>query len=381
MPITRRTLLTGAAAAAGIVGASGAASLAIPSLASGADAAAGSLTGGATIKKRLTGVDRPTHERWQVGGTDLGIPYLLANNSVGFLCGDTFNTRWDNDPPLPNDWRSPVILRSNSRPGDPDGIVFDSAAGVQGDGRAPEVVTHNGHNGDDGAGTREVTVIPNDAVTLPDGRHVMSYMSIGEWINGNPAVNWRSNYAGLAVSPDGNMFERQPTVWRNEGVGNNGSPFQMVTMQLDGEFVYVYSVMAGRQQGPMMLRRVRHQSILDQGAYESWNGSGWGKEPKPIMEGRFGEPSVRKLSDGAWVMSYLDVASGAIVTRKSDGPDKKWSEPKSQVTQAQQVAIYGGFIHPYSTSKANDLHLLVSRWPRTGDQSHAYDISQWIGSV
>ena len=50
--------------------------------------------------------------RWQVGGTDLGIPYLLENNSVGFLFGDTFNTRWYNDPPLPNDWRSPVMFGS-----------------------------------------------------------------------------------------------------------------------------------------------------------------------------------------------------------------------------------------------------------------------------
>lgn len=57
-------------------------------------------------------------DRWGIGGTDLGIPYLLENGSVGFLFGDTFNTRWWNDPPLPNDWRSPVMPYSSGRESD-----------------------------------------------------------------------------------------------------------------------------------------------------------------------------------------------------------------------------------------------------------------------
>ena len=37
-------------------------------------------------------------------------------------------------PPLPNDWRAPVMLRSNVDPAAE--IVFDSAAKVAGNGRA-----------------------------------------------------------------------------------------------------------------------------------------------------------------------------------------------------------------------------------------------------
>ena len=97
-------------------------------------------------KKRLTGADLDTNSRWQVAGTDLGIPYVLENGSIGYLFGDTFNTPWPEGPPLPNDWRSPVMLRSNVHPGAPGGIVFDSAARVAGNGRAPEIM-HNGHHG------------------------------------------------------------------------------------------------------------------------------------------------------------------------------------------------------------------------------------------
>src|SRR2546426_8654079 len=58
-------------------------------------------------KKRLTGADLDTNRRWHVAGTDLGIPYVLENLSIGYLFGDTFNTPGANTPPLPNDWRAP----------------------------------------------------------------------------------------------------------------------------------------------------------------------------------------------------------------------------------------------------------------------------------
>lgn len=122
-------------------------------------------------KKRLTGADLDTNRRWQIAGTDLGIPYVLENGSIGYLLGDTFNTPWPEGPPLPNDWRSPVMLRSHAHPGAADGVIFDNAAGVLGDGRAPELM-HNGHRGIGIDGLWEVTVIPNDGISFrrPAGR-------------------------------------------------------------------------------------------------------------------------------------------------------------------------------------------------------------------
>src|SRR5688572_21647158 len=94
--------------------------------------------------KRLTGADRDTNFRWQIAGTDLGIPYVLENGSIGYLFGDTFSTPWPESPP-PSNWRSPVMLRSNVHPATLGGVVFDSAARVTGDGLAPELM-HNGHH-------------------------------------------------------------------------------------------------------------------------------------------------------------------------------------------------------------------------------------------
>lgn len=48
----------------------------------------------------------------------------------------------------------------------------------------------------------------------------------------------------------------------------------------------------------------------------------------------------------------------------------------------QEPALYGGFIHPWSSSAANDLHLLVSKWTcNAQNQSTAYHVSQFVGTV
>jgi hypothetical protein len=341
--------------------------------------------GAATWRKRLTGADLDTNHRWRVAGTDLGIPYVLENGSIGYLFGDTFDTPWPEGPPLPNDWRSPVLLRSAVHPGAPGGVVFDSAARVRGDGRAPAIM-HNGYRGVGIDGVWEVTVIPNDGISFPEtGRQLVSYMSIRNWDSAGPlGPHWRTNYAGLAFSDNGNDFVRTPLKWWNDT--GNTDPFQMWTMQRDGDHVYVFSVRAGRQQGPMMLRRVHWERMFDPGAYEGWgwNGRdwGWGRPCTPILTGRFGEPSVRRLADGTWVMSYLNATIGSIVTRTAAGPDRAWSAEKVQVGFWQEPGMYGGFVHPWSTRRPNDLHLLVSKWVRgPDDRSTAYHVSQFSGTA
>ena len=108
--------------------------------------------GAATFKRRLTGADMYPAHNWRVGGTDLGIPYVLENGSIGYLMGDTFAGPW---PESGGDHRSPVMLRSAADPASPDGIIFDSAAKVAGNGRAPELM-YNAHGGWVG-GRRELT--------------------------------------------------------------------------------------------------------------------------------------------------------------------------------------------------------------------------------
>jgi hypothetical protein len=343
----------------------------------------------ANWKKRLTGADLDTNHRWQVAGTDLGIPYILENGSIGYLFGDTFNTPFPEGPPPPpqNDWRAPVMLRSNVHPSAPGGIVFDSAAKVAGDGRAPEILDHNAHDPPPGGSwpNQEVSCIPNDGISFPEtGRQVISFQSINRW---GPGPSWRSRHATLAYSDNGNDFIRVPNLawWNTE---SNDDPLQMWTMQRDGDWVYVFSVKAGRQPGPMMLQRVRWQDMFSRDLYQGWgwNGSdwGWGRPCSPILEGVFGEPSVRKLADGTWVMCYLNAQIGNIVSRTATGPDRDWSDEKLQVSWLQEPNLYGGFIHPWSQRGNDNLHILVSKWtrdPSNPNVSTAYHVSQYVGTL
>lgn len=142
----------------------------------------------------------------------------------------------------------------------------------------------------------------------------------------------------------------------------------------------------------MMLRRVPWESMFSPESYEGW---GWGQSQQNwdwgrpctsiLPEGRFGEPSVRRLSDGTWAMSYLNCVTGCIVTRTATGPDRAWSGEKTQLTSWQEPSLYGGFIHPWSTAAPGDLHLMVSKWTHVnsdpGSPTTAYHVSQYFGSL
>lgn len=341
---------------------------------------------------RDTGIDMQPCADFLVCGTDLGTPFLLPNGSVGYMFGDTFavsGPHLKNVKPLADKWRSPVMMRSNETPVAGKPITFDSAAGLplscgasdlSGNCLAPEFI-FNAHR--DG---HEVSVLPNDAVSLPNGNIVASYMSIGGGMTDNDPT-WHTNYAGLAISHDGNTFERLPEapgqpIWENNSA--NSDPFQMWSMQLDGDYVYIVTVRAGRQQGPMMLLRVPWEQIINKGSYECWNGTEWGGDCQSILpDTKYGEPSLRKLRDSTWALSYMDFNGANLVTRTAPSPEGPWSEPKVQLTWQQLPALYGGFIHPYSTS--SNLILMVSAWQTEGKSKKVenrklirYDVSHLI---
>jgi hypothetical protein len=332
----------------------------------------------AARREALTGPGTSSLQ-WHVNGTDLGIPFALGKGTTGFLFGDTFDAPGVGGP----GWRSPVLLLSMDRPS--DGISFS------GSGFAPQIVD-SAHSGCGG----EFTIIPNDGVRLPDGRTIVSFMSVRDWAGLCPDVypgQWRTNYAGLASATTtstatGDHFTRAPIQFGND-LGNL-DPFQMQTMQYDdvSGYVYFYSVRAGRQVGPMMLQRVTSKDILDKGSYECWSSSGnggnagtWGKSCSSVLpETDFGEPSVRKLDNCVWAMSYL--AGGRIVTRTASKPEGPWTDEHVQVTAAEQPCLYGGFIHPSST--ASDLHLMVSAWGdsnATCGHGAKYGVDHFSGSL
>jgi len=103
----------------------------------------------------------------------------------------------------------------------------------------------------------------------------------------------------------------------------------------DGDWMYIVSVRAGRQTGPMMLFRVPWNRMFDQGAYVYWNGSGWGTKEGAVLifTGRLRQTLAQKAV--RWHLgvrlAYTEYTGGSkIVTRTAASPEGPWSEPKVQ---------------------------------------------------
>jgi len=359
--------------------------------------------------ERISGGDRSTWVKGRVAGTDLGIPFKLENGvSYGYLFGDSFVNQFPG-PGVPGDWRSPVAFRSAQDP-KTQTITFDSAYGTpanaNGNINAPDIVYNDKKNNDFNAWGQEFTVIPNDATAFATGEQIMSIMSVNRWrnANGSNAVGWtggwRTNFNSLCISTNGNNFSRPPVDqnfdaiwWNNE---QNTDPFQMMSLMDDhgSGWVYAISVRAGRQNTPMMLQRAPWNDMFHKASWQGWNNNGgtwhWGASGECTSlfpEKMMGEPSLRKLPNGTWVMAYLTNVSAlngniAIVTRKStNGPTGPWSAEKIQVTHDPNVFNttgsiqlpnpYGGFIHPLSGTGTNELVMFVSQW-----NSNNYHVSQ-----
>lgn len=307
---------------------------------------------------RDTGIDTQPCKDFHVCGTDLGVPVELSDGRIAYFFGDTFGVSGPHleTPPSVEMYRPQAMLISDMTPKNGQPLIFDSAGGLEGKGVAPDLFGYK----------RTIT----DGVSIPGTDDLV--VSFQQNIQSDKGY-WRTDAAGLAWSGNnGDNFEVKEILWENNET--NTDPYQMWSMQRDGDWVYIVSTRAGRQEGPMMLFRVPATEMLDKDSYTYWDGSDWGEQDdaKPILEGHFGEPSLRKLSDGTWMLGYADYSGlPKIVTQTlidpETGPQSEWSDPKTQVTWHQMEFLYGGYIHPRSTK--DNVIMMVSSWKRINDGS------------
>ena len=303
------------------------------------------------------GSENRTDKRWQVMGTDLGIVWESRPGEVAVAFGDTIGAGPRSGNP---DWRSNALAHSTDR-NLADGMRFDSMVS---DSRchAVELLTSRK------VSNYEITSIPTSGFALGD-RQYLSYMSIARW--SREPGRWWTNYGGIAWSDDNGQTwtKSQHAQWHNFfGLGK----FQVTAMVPHGDYVYMFGTPNGRF-GSIALARVPLDQVLNKSAYQYWIQGEWAPVAEtlltalgentatPIADGIAGEISVRFDTDTQlWQMSYLDVSRGAIVLRNATSPQGIWSAPTTLIDHSVYPQVYGGFIHPWSTS--TDLYVLISEW-------------------
>ncbi|MBT2468169.1 DUF4185 domain-containing protein [Streptomyces sp. ISL-66] len=387
--VTRRTVLmagAGAAAlAAGVAGAVPAA--AAPRIGAGAAAQQGT---------PLCEVPGDSANAQGLGSGDLAIPYYREHdNSWGYVFGDSWA-----GPGLSGDYLgSPVML--NQAGFDASGGTPISFTWAQPTGGAANQLFDYRHEQDNGHGW-EVSRIPNDCIEF-GGRTYIQYTSVAVW--GPPAGYDGSLMSGVAYSDDhGVSWHDYPYHWPGDTQGVNQSMYGMWSfagIDPDG-WLYIFSKRWNGTHrntadgGAIQLFRIQPHEFRagNFGAQQNWafldNRWQWttSAAPSPILTGNnIGEFSVKRIG-GTYCMSYFDVTDYSICTRTAPRPDAAWTAPKPQIAgnntwppshwgKPQLPFLYGGYIHPGSSS-ANSLTLIVSQWNGQVGQS-PYRVLQYDG--
>lgn len=297
--------------------------------------------------KDLTG-SQTSSGAFGVGGTDLGIPVRQPNGQIAYVFGDTFEQDGVGGP----GWRAPVLLRSAAS-NLSSGINFTGAAGGS---YAKQILAYDHSSAD------YSTWLPSDVITI--GSRMYLHYIVNQGL-GN--VRWTQ----IAYSDDnGENWTISGARWDG---GVNGGLRQLWTWEegCDG-YVYVLSTSFQRSD-PIILHRVPTESILDPSKYEPWgyaNGQwAWGQPPTPVLEGKFGELSLRRV-EHKWVLSWFNAGDYEITVKVFDSPTSNLYEAATYhpihggswpvQTDTSVPQLYGGYIHPDST--LHELTLIVSQW-------------------
>jgi len=303
-------------------------------------------------------------DRFGVGGTDLGVTTTAPQGHLVSVFGDTFRRAGTGG----SGWRSPVVLFA-----DPasvrTGLRWTGSAGRGIHARQVVRYLHHGWRRWGLRLRRVTTVLPTDVLTIGDDMylHVMVCRELGN-------VRWTE----LHRSRDGGRTWR-PTGTRWPADLHDGL-FQMLTWER-GADGWVYALTTGFQRAHgLLLHRVPETALTDPAAWQTWGLDaagrwGWGNPPTLVLDGRFGELSLRRVpGDGRdrWLLSAFDAGRYCIDVRVLDGPTADlhvaplatalrgcgWDGENHDRGHVAQ--LYGGYVLPSSTMR--ELHLVVSQW-------------------
>ena len=307
---------------------------------------------------RLTGNSLPsdtipnsnqTVERWDIGGTDLGIAWQMGNGCTGFWFGDTYGADWklsaEGGPGQAGNWRSNVLAFSSDEELN-DGITFDDMIHNE--------IIPSPHITD---GTGNHTTIPTAAIHAR-GKDYVHYMEVRQW--GSPG-SWTTNRSGLYSSAN------QGRTWSksNRVIFRGDSRFSQAAYAKKGSYVYMLGTPSGRW-GDVYLSRMKEADIENKEAYAYWDGQQWQTNQEslaaPIIPAPAGELSLIWHKDfKRWIVTYLNEKRHALVLRSAAEITGPWSDEQILAHANDYPGLYGAFIHPASV-EGDTLYFLMSMW-------------------
>lgn len=291
-----------------------------------------------------------TDERYNIGGTDLGIAWKMGNGKIGYFFGDTYGADFkvvnEGGPGVAGDWRSNVLGVSTDK-NLKDGLTFDDMVAHQ--------IVPSPHITD---GTGSHTTIPTAAIHAA-GTDYVHYMDVRKW--GGPG-SWTTNYSGMYKSVDNGQNWVKCSEVRFGALSN----FAQVTYAKKDGFVYMIGTVPGRW-GSAHLARFKEKDILKLDAYEYWNNTkGWVKNDEKsadaVIEAPLGELSLaynKKFK--RWIITYLNEKKAEIVLRDAENITGPWSSEKTLVKATDYPGLYGAFMHP-ANENSDEFYFLMSMW-------------------
>ncbi len=302
---------------------------------------------------RLTGVPlagekmanpAPTAQ-WNIGGTDLGILWDMENGQTGIFFGDTYGNDFKpvgGGPGGAGQWRYNTLGFSTDADLE-DGLSIDYMAAEPGNDNFARQIISRSSNG--------YTAIPSGAIHVK-GVDYVHYWDLKSW------DGFVTNFASLYQSVDhGRNWTRCTSVYYP-----GGSKFTCAAYAKKDGYVYIVGTKVLRGALPY-LARCREQDMLNQPAYEYWNGTQWilnnEAAATPLFNGAMGEASLTfNRYYKVWMLTYL--GDRDLEIRYAHDVSGPWSGPNVLVSTSLYPALYGAFVHPLSTGK--EIYFNMSQW-------------------
>ncbi|MGC4232813.1 MAG: DUF4185 domain-containing protein [Niabella sp.] len=320
--------------------------------------------------KTLEGENLPdpnnTSEKYDVGGTDLGIMWDMGNNKIGIFFGDTNGKDFKPQKGGGNgsNWRSNVLGFSSDNDLE-DGLTLDSM-NLDEQGRAREICAGAAANP---SPSDYYTSIPTGAIHA-GGADYVHYMNIYKWEA--PKGRWPTHFSSLYASYDGGVN------WvREAGVTfKSDSKFSQVCYTKKDGYVYMLGTLSGRGSGAW-LARFREKDILNMANYEYWNGNldKWIKGDEntatEVIPAPVGEASLLYHEKyKRWIITYIYdfhhdanpvIKRHALVYRSAKTLTGPWSNIKLITTAKEYPGLYSPYMHPLK-NKGDKIYFTMSLW-------------------